>query len=151
MKKLFFIGFAALCVAFSFGLSSCSDDDDDEGNGGNNGNTEVSGENIPAGQWVEDGNTLTYKQSYSGAGISYTIVWTLTFENDKCVKSICKNTFPNPQFAEIAYNEMLEGGEYEGYSITKSGSTITIDFTNEHKEVSKEILKTLVAGMTGEM
>lgn len=133
-----------LCMLFFLGgvigFCACGDKDDDEP--GNN-----SGQEIVEGKWTEQGNKLIYKISYDyGSGVSYSGVWTLTFEGDSCVKSECACTFGSSQVADAFYQVWREE---ETYPATKSGNTITIDYTEIHRGMSKTELKAAIGAMDG--
>ncbi len=97
------------------------------------------GDSLVEGQWYEEGNVLRYKQTVSGY---YTMVWELTFSGDTCTKSICKYTFPNSTLADAFYQGYINNEE--GLTASKSGKTVTLNWTSVHGGLSKETLKSAI-------
>lgn len=135
MKALKFLSFL-FALTMSMAFVSC-DQSNEPGNG------EVIGGDYETGVWYEDGNKLIYIIEYDFIVYKYTAQWTLTFDGDICVKSECANKFSDATFAEIFYEECLAAGE----KATKSGNTVTIDWTEVHAGLSKEELKQAIAYM----
>lgn len=135
MKTLKFFIYILMFAGILSGFSACDKDDDDG----------KPGEEIE-GSWKEEGNKLIYKQSYNyGHGVSYSAVWTLTFDGDKCIASECKCTFGSSELADAFY----EGWDDIDCPASKSGKTVTIDWTTIHKGLSKAELKKDIELMDG--
>ncbi len=118
---------------------ACGDDDD--GSGKTN-----SGQNI-TGRWTEQGNKLIYSQSYDqGGGVSYTMTWTLTFNNNVCVDSRCVYNMSTNSLAQAIYQAYANDP-----TVTISGNTVTFDFTSEHAGLTKNEAMALVEQMGGLM
>lgn len=134
--KYFIITTLLSCIAFGF--SAC-DKDDDPGKDPD--------QEIVEGKWTEQGNKLIYKITYDyGHGVSYSAVWTLTFDGDTCIKSECACTFGSSQMADAFYSAWQED---ESYPATKSGNTVTVDWTAAHRGMSKTEIKKAIGEMEG--
>ncbi len=122
-------------AVMSVGFTACSSDDDDNG-------IENPDDILQNGKWVEEGNTITYT---TNVGSLYTMKWVLTFDaNDICTKSVCESTFANSAMANEYFNEQKD----EGHPINVSGNKVTEDFTQEHKGLSKSVLKAAIEAMS---
>ncbi len=141
MKSLKQIFFMLLFSFITVGFCACGDDDKE------NEPAPEAGQELVEGKWVEQGNQLIYKVTYSYGGyFSYTAVWTLTFDGDTCVKSECACTFDSNEIADAFYQGFVEDGDYP---VTKSGNTVTIDYTEFHQGMSKSELKASIAASGG--
>lgn len=140
MKSILKYLFAFIFVTtLSFSFASCSDDEPGQ-------DPDTPG-TIVDGKWTEKGNQLIYTESYDfGYGVSYTATWTLTFNGDVCVKSICACKFSSSEYAEAFYQAWKAD---ETYPATKSGNTVTIDYTEAHKDLSKSEIKNAIGSMGG--
>ncbi len=142
MKNFKYIFGVLFAMVFSIGIFTSCDKEDNIGGPG-------SGGEIIDGNWTEKGNQLIYRESYDpGYGLGYEIVWTLTFEGDSCIRSICEYKCQSQDMARTIYNS------YDGDNdptISISGSTITFDFTEDHYGLSKDVLKELIDNTTGFM
>lgn len=138
MKFIKHFIFMMLFSGIAFGFSACSDKDDEPGDN--------PGQEFVEGKWTEQGNKLIYKITYDyGHGVSYTAVWTLTFDGDTCIKSECACTFGSSQLADAFY----ESWKDTEYPATKSGKTVTVDWTVAHGGMSKTEIKKAIGEMGG--
>ena len=137
MKTLKYIFCSLIFVSSVAFATSCKDD----GGGNGNGN----GGNIQTG-WTENGNTLIYT-TVSGTGISEIVaVWTLTFEEDLCVKARLEVTFSSANIAVAAYNEL---DDEEKDIATLSGKKIMFNFDDDYAGLSKELIKAAIESGVG--
>lgn len=138
MKSVFKYLFSFIFIlSLSLSFVACSEDEP----GADPENPGV----VVNGKWTEKGNQLIYTETYDwGYGVSYTATWTLTFENDKCVKSICACKFSSSEYANAFYEAMKAD---EAYPVSKSGNTVTVDYTELHKGMSKSDLKASLEAM----
>lgn len=136
MKNIFTIFcFALLGVV---GLSSCSDKDE---------GPVKPGEGIVDSGWREEGNKLIWETTYDyGYGVSYSAEWSLTFDGDSCTDSKCACTFASSELATAFY----QSWEDSDYSATKSGNTVTVDYTSLHRGMSKTQLKAAIEAMNNQ-
>ncbi len=105
-------------------LTACSDDDDESEDPAI---TEVIG-------WKKNGNTATFGFKMSGAGVSATGVYTLTFDGSGddalCTKCILVQTFSVEEaakYAEAEWKEMMSDPENGIKSVKRDGKKVTID------------------------
>ncbi len=118
-------------VTMLFGVTACSEDDSDEG-------LLPPTEDVVSGSWVEQGNQLVYSKKYSESGQSFVMKWTSTFDDqDICTSSKCVYSCSSNALANALYEE-LKGG---GYSVTRSGKDVTVDFSGLYGGLSKEAVK----------
>lgn len=137
MKFIKHFIFMMLFLGIAFGFSACSDKNDEPGD---------PAQEFVEGKWTEQGNKLIYKITYAyGLGVSYTAVWTLTFDGDTCIKSECACTFDSSQLADAFY----ESWKDTEYPATKSGKTVTVDWTVAHRGMSKTDVKKAIDAMGG--
>lgn len=126
-------------VLMSCALASCDKINEPDATNGNivNGDYEV-------GVWYEDGNQLIYVLEYDLIIYKYRAKWVLTFDsNDLCIKSVCEYTFSDATMAQLFYEDLLTSEE----NVTKSGNTITVDMTDDHRGLSKDDMKILISYM----
>lgn len=135
MKKYFY--YMMLFMGLMLGMSACGDDNKDDIPGPSQG-TEY-------GKWEEKGNQLIYTYKYSGYGVSYDVKWTMTFDaNDLCTSVKCVYTFSSSKLADECYNDIKD----EGYPVTKSGKTVTVDYTEDFGGLDKALLKSAIEAMS---
>lgn len=145
MKTIKFLLGILFVSSMAIGFTACSSDDDKEVFDPNNPN-EYLDDHVNS-SWKEEGNKVIYTTTYDyGYGISYTAKWTLTFENDLCVKSICECSFSSGEIAQAFYE-----GYKDVYPVSISGKKVTVDFTSDHKGLSKAELKAALEIMAGYM
>lgn len=91
---------AGLCLMFALAFPACSDDDEEKEEPGGV-------ENVKTG-WSEDGNTATFKYSYTVPGTKYTVayVYTFKFNGNSCTGASCSVTCPTEQIAQMVYENL---------------------------------------------
>ncbi len=139
MKTLKFLS-VLFTIAMALVFVSCDKTDEPDNN---NGDTpgEVIGGDYEYGVWYEEGNKLIYLIEYDLIIYKYTSKLIFTFDGDVCIKAICENEFSDATMADIFYQELLAAGE----SATKSGKTVTIDYTEQYAGMSKSDLKAAIS------
>ena len=128
MKKYLFMCLAAVCC---MAFTACGDDDDEKFGNGNNTygvKTEVK----------ETNNNITLTATTTAAGLTETTVYSFDFENDKCSKATISVTYPTEALAKAAYDALSAS---EKANARRSGKTVTIDVTEEYKDMDKEDVK----------
>ncbi len=130
-------------VAMMFGATACSDDEKDDW-------SEPPTEDVYSGQWQEKDGKLLYTVRYEQGAYSFDMTWTLEFDDaDLCKSSKCVYTFSSAQLADLSYEEMKADESLQAYPITKSGKTVTVDFTSEHNGTPKSTMQMIVEAMSG--
>ncbi len=98
--------------------------------------------------WTEEGNKLVYKQSLDYGIGSYTQVIIFEFKGDKCTKATGEFIWPSSILAKAFYEELDEDDK----KLAKlSGSKVTIDLSEDYKDLSKEDLKASIDATGGWM
>ncbi len=140
MKTLLKYLFSLLFVcSMSLCAVSCGDDTDEP----DPGVVDPEDPELVEGEWREEGNKLIWVYTYDyGYGVSYTATWTLTFDGDTCVKSECACKFSSSEMADMFYQAWKE--DSPEYPVTKSGNTVTIDYTALHRGLSKAEVKAAI-------
>ncbi len=129
MKKFFYLMSLCLCMFAGVALmTSCGDDDLDD--------IDPDDIEIKAGI-TEKGNTLTV--SFSNGFYTYQEIATFD-SNDKCIKYVEKEIYPNKETANQAwdaYKAEYKDKPEEMAKYSKDGKTITHDATEKYKGASK--------------
>lgn len=136
MKKLLYMAVALMVSMASVAtFTACGDDDDDEvedlidavTNGSSNGSI------------VEKGNTLTLTVEQSGV---YTSSYVAKFDdNDMCTSYIQTSVYKSSSMAQTIYDAYSDGNGKNGFTVSRDGNTITIDYTEMYKGTSKAAIK----------
>ena len=135
-----FLYMMLMVFGMTFSFSACSSDDDKE-------TIENPNEALQDGKWTVNGNTYTYTVKQDYGYVSWSMKWTVKFDNsDKCVSSKCENTFSDKTMAQAFYDEWKST---ESDPATLSGKTVTIDYTDSHKGMPKSTLLALIEAMGG--
>ncbi len=133
MKRIAKIIFIALATTFAFtATTSC----DGLGNLINNDGEPEYGE-LESG-WTEQGNKLIYKISLNYVLGTYTQVMTFEFAGDKCAKATTEYVWSSEILAKSFYDSL---DEEEKAKAKLSGKTISIDMTEDFKDMSKDEIK----------
>ena len=141
MKKFVYALMASCAMLFSF--SSC------EGllNGG-----EEEGENTEYGYTdikvteTDNAITLTYKFTTSVWSYDYKIVW--SFRDDKCTSCIVTYDCPSAAVAALV-KESLD--EEDKAKVTVNGKTLTIDCSEDYKDMSKQEISVAVSYLKAQL
>ncbi len=88
--------------------------------------------------WTEQGNKLIYKISLNYVLGKYTQVMTFEFSGDKCAKATTEYVWSSEVLAKSFYDSL---DEVEKAKAKLSGKTISIDMTDDFKEMSKDEIK----------
>ena len=128
MKKFTYALMASCAMLFSFssceGLMGGGDDDD---------NTTTYGYADVKVTETENAITFSYKLKAAEWSYDYKIVW--SFRDDKCVSCICTYNCPNAAIAAIV---MASLDENEKERVTMNESVLTIDCSEEYKDMTKQ-------------
>lgn len=128
MKKFVYALMASCAMLFSF--SSCEgllNGGDEDGDDTEYGYTDV--------KVVETDDTVTFSYKLNAADWSYdyNIVW--KFRNNACVSCIVTYNCPNAAVALLVKESL---NDEEKAKVSVSGKTLTIDCTEEYKDMTKQ-------------
>ncbi len=98
--------------------------------------------------WTEEGNKLIYKQTLDYGIGSYTQILIFEFSGDKCKKATGEFVWPSAILAQAFYEE-LDADDKANAKI--SGKKVTIDLTDDYKDLSKSELKEAINATDGWM
>ena len=131
---------AGLCLMFALAFPACSDDDEEKEEPGGV-------ENVKTG-WSEDGNTATFKYSYTVPGTKYTVayVYKFKFNGNSCTGASCSVTCPTEQIAQMVY-ENLDAEDKVLFKL--SGKTLTCNKLDYYIDLNKDDIKRAMQAMGG--
>lgn len=133
---------AGLCLMFALVCTACGKDDDEKLDVDTDGV-----ENVEAG-WSEDGNTATFKYSYSvpGTNMKVSCTYKFKFSGNSCTAASCSVVCPSEQIAQLVYESM----DAEDKALFKlSGKSLTCDTLSYYIDVSKDDIKRAMQLMAG--
>ena len=132
MKKFLTLAMAMLMSVACF--TACGDDDDDEVEDLIDAVTNGSS----SGTIVEKDNTLTLTVEQTGV---YTSTYVAKFDNnDLCTSYIQTSVYKQSIMADAIWEGYSEGNG-NGFTASRNGNTITIDYTETYKGLNKAVVK----------
>ena len=128
MKKFFMTLAIAAMALCSLTFTSCTEEEIEEGKSRQYGSATI----------TESADKITMKMKILD---EYDATITARFKSDKCNYMVLKVTFPNDMksliISKLVYDQLVEYAKEYGYTVSMSGTTVTMDLTETMKDVTK--------------
>ncbi len=91
--------------------------------------------------WTEEGNKLIFKYDAGLDWGGYALVLIFEFKNDICIKATAEYIWSSAAYARMFYDELDEDTKKNA---KLKGSKVTVDMTDEYKDLKKSDLKAAI-------